>query len=415
MSNLFEKHNPLKVYLAVRFASALLFSVIVTVNLVYEATVVGLNPLQLVLVGTVLETVSFLFEVPTGIVADVYSRKLSVIIGLLLIGLGFTVEGLFPTFIAILIAQVIWGIGFTFVSGAREAWIADEIGEDKAGKAFSKGSQMSLIGSFIGIAISMALANINIRLPIILGGILYSCQSIYLLFFMPEENFHPTPIRKRETFGAMKKTLVTGLGLIRASPVLLTIVVTGLIFGTFSEGFDRLWTPFMIDKFIFPSLWNLKPVTWFGVLAMMANVLAILVIQFAERKTDTNDHKSTARALLVINGILVAVVVAFGLSGNFVMAAITYWLVSMFREARGPIYDAWINQNLEPKVRATVFSMCSQANAVGQISGGPLLGWIATAVSLRLSLILAGVFLVPSLFLYANSIKKHKLIKPTVA
>src|SRR4030042_2667935 len=113
-----NKHNPLKVYSALRFTSALLFSVIVTVNLVYQATVVGLNPLQLVLVGTMLETVSFLFEVPTGIVADVYSRKLSVIIGLLLIGLGFTVEGLFPFFSAVLIAQVIWGIGFTFVSGA---------------------------------------------------------------------------------------------------------------------------------------------------------------------------------------------------------------------------------------------------------------------------------------------------------
>jgi DHA3 family tetracycline resistance protein-like MFS transporter len=406
-----NKHNPIKVYSAIRFASALLFSVIVTVNLVYQATVVGLNPLQLVLVGTLLETVSFLFEVPTGIIADVYSRKLSVMIGLLLIGLGFTVEGLFPFFGAVLIAQVIWGIGFTFVSGAREAWIADEISEEKAGKVYSKGSQMSLIGSLIGIGISMFLANINIRLPIILGGILYSCQSIYLLFFMPEENFHPTPITRRETFGAMKKTLVSGLKLIKVSPVLLTIVITGMIFGMFSEGFDRLWTPFMIDNFVFPTIWNLKPVIWFGILAMVANVLAIVAIRFAEKRTDTNNHKSTVTTLLVVNGILALVVIVFGLTKNFMMAAIAYWLVSMFREVRNPIYDAWMNQNVESKVRATVFSMCSQANAVGQIAGGPLLGWIAVAISLRLSLILAGVVLIPSLFLYANSIKKHKLIE----
>jgi len=408
---IFEKHDPIRVYSTIRFWSALLFSVIVTVNLVYQATVVGLNPLQLVLVGTMLETVSFLFEVPTGIIADVYSRKLSVIIGLLLIGLGFTVEGLFPTFAAILIAQVIWGIGFTFVSGAREAWIADEIGEDKAGKAFSKGSQMSLVGSFVGIAISMALASINIRLPIILGGILYSCQSIYLWFFMSENNFHPTPISKRETFGAMKNTLVTGIKLVKASPVLLTIILAGLIFGMFSEGFDRLWTPFMINSFTFPEIWDMKPVMWFGILAMIANALAIVAVRYAETKTDTNDHKSTVRTLLIVNGGLALVVIVFGLSGNFIMAAVAYWLVSMFREARGPIYDAWTNQNLEPKVRATVFSMCSQANAVGQIAGGPLLGFIATAVSLRLSLVLAGLFLIPSLFLYTNSIKKHKLIE----
>ena len=404
------KHDPIKVYSAIRFASALLFSVIVTVNLVYEATVVGLNPLQLVLVGTMLETVSFLFEVPTGIVADVYSRKLSVVIGLLLIGLGFTVESLFPTFMAILIAQVIWGVGFTFVSGAREAWIADEVGEDQAGKAYSKGSQMSLVGSLIGIGISMALANINIRLPIILGGILYSCQSVYLWFFMPEENFHPTPISKRETFGAMKNTLMMGIKLIKASPVLLTIILAGLIFGMFSEGFDRLWTPFMINNFTFPEIWNLKPVIWFGILAMIANALAILAVRFAEKKTDTNNHKTTVTTLLIVNGVLASVVIVFGLSGNFMMAAVAYWMVSMFREARGPIYDAWTNQNLEPKVRATVFSMCSQANAVGQIAGGPILGWLAVVVSLRVSLVLAGLFLIPSLFLYANSIRKHKIV-----
>ena len=74
----FAKYDPIKVYAMIRFWSSLLFTVIVTVNLVYQATVVGLSPLQMILVGTVLETVSFLFEVPTGIVADVYSRKLSV-------------------------------------------------------------------------------------------------------------------------------------------------------------------------------------------------------------------------------------------------------------------------------------------------------------------------------------------------
>lgn len=404
-----KKHNPLRVYLTIRFLSALLFSVIVTVNLVYQATVVGLNPLQMVLVGTVLETISFLFEVPTGIVADVYSRKLSVIIGLALIGMGFTVEGLFPYFGAILLAQIIWGIGFTFVSGAREAWIADEIGEDKAGKAYSRGAQMALVGLLVGVIINMALANINIRLPIILGGILYSCQSLYLWLFMPEDNYHPTPMAKRETFGKMKETLISALKLIKASPVLLTIVLTGLIFGIFSEGFDRLWTPFVIDNFTFPTLGSLKAVTWFGILSIIANLVAVISVRFAEKRTDINNHRSTVSTLLVTNTLLFLSVVIFGLSNNFVMAAVTYWLVTGFREVRGPIYDAWTNQNVNSKVRATVLSTCSQANSIGQIIGGPILGWIALTVSLRLSLIAAGLVLVPTLFLYNNSVKKHKL------
>ena len=395
-----KKHNALSIYSQLRFTSALLFSVIVTVNLVYQATIVGLNPLQLILVGTMLETVSFLFEVPTGIVADVYSRKLSVMIGLFLIGLGFTIEGVFPYFSAVLIAQVVWGIGFTFVSGAREAWIADELGEDNAGKAYSKGSQMSLMGSLIGIGISMALANVDIRLPIVLGGILYSLQSAYLYFYMPEENYRPIPVSKRESFGKMKETLVEGLHLIKKSSVLLTIVATGLIFGMFSEGFDRLWTPFMLNNFSFPKLWSLKPVTWFGILAMVANLLAIISVRIAEKSTNSNDHKSTVTTLLLTNGLLTIAVIIFAISKNFMMVAVGFWLISMFREVRSPFYNAWMNQNVSSKVRATVFSICSQANSVGQIAGGPILGLVATVISLRFSIALAGIVLVSTLFLY---------------
>jgi uncharacterized membrane protein YczE len=60
----------------------------VTVNLVFMVTVAGLDPLQMVLVGTALELSAFLFEIPTGVVADAVSRKVSVIIGHALIGLG---------------------------------------------------------------------------------------------------------------------------------------------------------------------------------------------------------------------------------------------------------------------------------------------------------------------------------------
>lgn len=69
----------------------------------YHIENVHMNPLQLILVGTALEAVCFTFEIPTGIVADVYSRKLSIIIGLLLIGIGFTIEGSIPDFSIVII------------------------------------------------------------------------------------------------------------------------------------------------------------------------------------------------------------------------------------------------------------------------------------------------------------------------
>ncbi len=405
-----EKSNAIKTYVGLRLFSSLFFAVIVTVNLVYQATIVGLNPLQLVLVGTLLEVVSFLFEVPTGIVADLYSRKLSVILGVFLIGIGFTLEGSIPTFAAVLLAQIIWGIGFTFVSGAREAWIADEVGEENTGKVFMRGQQAGQLGTFVGIAISMALANIDIRIPIILGGIMYSLQALYLAFFMTENNFTPTPMKYRDTFSSMKNTFVAGLKLIRASNVLLLIILTGMIFGMFSEGFDRLWTPYMLNSFVFPTILSFSPVMWFGIISMVATLLAAILTAVLSRKIDTYNHKSTVKALLVVNLFLTIGVIAFGFAGGFVAAVAAYWFAYMFREARGPIYDAWTNQNLEPKVRATVFSMCSQANAFGQIVGGPILGIIASIFALRISILVTGLLLIPTLFLYNYSYTKHKLL-----
>ena len=78
------KLDPRSVYLFIEFSASAFFSMMfVTVSL-YEATVAGLTPVQLILVGTTLEISAFIFEVPTGIVADVYSRRLSIIIGYLI-------------------------------------------------------------------------------------------------------------------------------------------------------------------------------------------------------------------------------------------------------------------------------------------------------------------------------------------
>ncbi len=130
------EHNPTHLFLAISGGRALFNALVFTINLIYQVQTVGLNPLQLVLVGTVLEVTVVLFEVPTGVVADVYSRRLSVIVGLALVGGGFLLEGSIAMFWAVLGAQVLWGIGYTFVSGALQAWLADEIGVDDAGKWF---------------------------------------------------------------------------------------------------------------------------------------------------------------------------------------------------------------------------------------------------------------------------------------
>jgi len=146
-----KKLDAYRVFIALSVLVDFLFSMIFTASMVYQVTRVGLTPLQLVLVGTTLELSVFLFEVPTGVIADIYSRRLSIIIGYFVMGLGFLVEGSFPLFAAILLAQVLWGVGYTFTSGATQAWISDEIGEQNAGRAFLRGNQLGQISGLLGI------------------------------------------------------------------------------------------------------------------------------------------------------------------------------------------------------------------------------------------------------------------------
>ena len=117
-----KKHRAETVYTVYNRWISAFFALAFTVNMVYFVTTAKLDPLQLVLVGTSLEASIFVFEIPTGIVADTVSRRLSVILGVFLMGIGIFLSGLIPVFTPILIAQVIWGLGYTFASGALDAW-----------------------------------------------------------------------------------------------------------------------------------------------------------------------------------------------------------------------------------------------------------------------------------------------------
>jgi len=64
-------------------------------------------------------------------------------------GAGFLVEATLPHFDAILVAQVIWGLGATFLSGATQAWISDEIGDSAASRAFLRASQVRQVHSWL--------------------------------------------------------------------------------------------------------------------------------------------------------------------------------------------------------------------------------------------------------------------------
>ncbi len=408
-----KKLRAYPVFLILEGAGAFLFSMIFAASSIYQVTEAGLSPLQLVLVGTILEASIFLFEVPTGIVADIYSRRMSIIIGYFLIGLGFILEGSIPQFIPILIAQVLWGVGYTFTSGATQAWITDEIGEAAANRAFLRSNQIGQSAALLGIGAGALLGSLRISLPIQLGGLLLLFVGILLILIMPETGFNPTPRGERNSWQNMVHTFRGGLGMLKKRPALVDILFIGLFYGLYSEGFDRLWTKLILDSFSFPVWFNFEPVVWLSAMRAVGMLLSIAASEFALRRVNTISHTSVARSLLSITVVLIAGLFGFALAPQLGWVVVAYWVIYIARNVIGPLYTALVNQSLNSQIRATVLSMGSQVDAVGQIVGGPIVGIVGNLLSVQAAIILSSITLTPILPLFLRTIRRESVETPS--
>ena len=394
-----QNFNPTNIYLLIEIVASTLFPMIFVASSLYQVTTAGLTPLQLVLVGTTLEAAAFVFEIPTGVIADIYSRKLSIIIGFALMGMGFLVEGFFPAFLPILLAQVIWGLGYTFTSGASEAWISDEIGEENANRLFLRATRIGLYASLLGMGLAAFVGGGNISLPIRWGGLGLMVLSLILIFTMPETGFQPTAREDRNTWQHMFHTFREGVAAVRSRPRLMSILGIGLFYGLYSEGFDRLWVKHLLDSFELPAIFTGSQVAFFSALKAVGTIGTIIVMRSVEKRLDTSQPQAIGRAMLFVTGAISASLIGFSLSPVLGFTLAAYLLITVLRTTAIPMYTSWVNQKLDSGTRATVLSMSSQVDAIGQIFGGPGVGLIAKLVSVVAAISTSGLLLSPALFL----------------
>ncbi len=400
-----KKLDAKTIYYSHAFLASFAFGVIFTLNMVYQVEVAHLVPLQLVLVGTALEGSAFIFEIPTGVVADVYSRRLSVIVGIFITGVAFFVQAI-PTFFAIAFGSALWGFGYTFTSGAHEAWITDEVGAENVGPVFLRGGQWGRAGGLIGIPVSVGLANFGLQAPIIAGGVLFLALGILLVLAMPEDGFTPTPREERETWRSMRETVQEGFAIVRARPTLRDFLLIGLFVGLYSEGYDRLWTAHLLEHFTFPDLFGMDAVAWFGLISATISLLGIGANEIVRRKLNLTDMRKSVRTLQALYTLMILTLAGFALTSNFSLAIIVLVAFNVCRGLTYPIQGTWTNQFVHSKVRATVLSVQSQVDALGQTGGGPVLGGVGNAFGVRAAMVAASVILLPVLPLYGRTLRR---------
>lgn len=407
MSSSFIGRRPLPArtaYLWWEGSWSLLQTIAFTLNLLYQVQVAQLGPAQMVLVGAAMEASCFLFEIPTSVVADVFSRRLSALIGAVVVGVGILLQGLLPSFWPIMLAQVVWGLGFTFISGAVDAWITDEVGVDAVPALFTRFQQQHLALTLVGILLAGLLAQVDLRIPLLVAGTGYLALAVVMAPLMPETGFHRTPGSDRPTWTHMSSTFRAGLSAARRPGVVRSFAVIAVIAGASSEVFDRLWTVHVVDAFRLPNLGVLNgTTTWFTLFALIGALTSLATSLIANRVAA--GHLGTLqpqRLLAALTVIQAGGVIGFALLGSLWPALLAMWLRDAARNLAYPVQSAWLARHIDSPARATTISMTSQADALGQVVGGPTLGLLAGRTSVPLAMTVAGLMLTPAALIYAR-------------
>jgi DHA3 family tetracycline resistance protein-like MFS transporter len=344
----------------------------------YYITVAHLDPLQLVLVGTALEASYFVWEIPTGVLADTFSRRLSVIAGTGIVGIAWMGQGLVPVFIAIAGFEILRGLGEALTHGATEAWVAGEVGDDAVEGIFLRETQLTQVAGFVGLPIGVLLAS----------------------FEMPERH-HPRRDAAR-TWRATVGTARRGLWAVRSSALLVALLGAEFFWGAASEASDRLSDAHLLIDLQFPPF-GITPVVGFAALSLAGTIVIIVTAQMTRRVVRRLDEGVVSRSLVLLQLVRIASRAAFALAPTWVLALVPYFFESMIRASFHPLFNAWLIRRTDEDVRATVLSTTSVANALGQVGGGPISGAIGNLYGIPAALLSSAALLFPGALFFARA------------
>ena len=376
---------------------------------VYLVNELHFSPLELVLMGTAMEAAVFLFEIPTGVVADTYSRRLSLIIGFLGTGTAWALVAVVSEPWAVIFLWAFWGISYTFTSGAYEAWITDEVGRENIGSLFLRGKRLGYFGAVAGLGLQVALGVWSLRAGVIAGGLVTIACGLACILVMPETGFRRRPRAERASaFAELRKTALSGARFAWAAPIVLLLIGAELFMGMSSEAFDRLKEAHFLRDVGLPAVGQLDPVVWFGIFWLAGMVMGFVAIGRMIKWVERGGRSVVARSLFAFTLLEMAAMLVFALTGSTWLAIVALLGIFLARDMAWPLYDTWLNKQItDSSVRATVISISGQANAIGQAGGGPVLGVVGNVWGIRAALAAGAVVIAPALALYARAIAHH--------
>lgn len=352
------------------------------VTSLYLVTVAGLSAFELVFLGTAQGITALVFEVPTGVMADTISRKWSIVIAHFVMGTGMLVTGLVTAFPALVLTQMVWGLAWTFSSGADVAWLTDEMEQSpRVPGVLTASARWESVGAVCGLLGFGALAWVaGLSTAIVTAGAGMLVLGVFVAARFTEHNFTPTrQHRWRESASIFRR----GVHLARHDHEILLVLATTLLINGAAEGFGRLFAKRLVDLGL-PA--EMEPIVWLTALGLVTLALSALALRIVETRIDGEGVARSAYAAACFIGALGAIVLAAAPNAATGMAGVLLVQGIAWPVARC-VSVIWVNRRVTSDVRATMQSFLAQAEYLGEISLGLMLGILAQATSIAVAMV----------------------------
>jgi MFS family permease len=362
-----------RTYLALTLLQTLAASFIWGINTLFLLDA-GLNNAEAFAANAFFTVGQVLFEVPTGVVADTRGRQFSYVLGagtLLLSTLLYLVMWqLHASLWGWAIASILLGLGFTFFSGATEAWLVDALRatgfhghlEHVFGRAQTIGGAAMLVGSVSGGLIAQVT---NLGVPYVFRAAVLGVTLVVAVRFMRDQGF--TPDRNVSAATAIRNVVRGAVdGGFRRPPVRWLMLAAPFSFGAGIYVFYAA-QPYLLELYGDKTAYGIAGLA--AAIVAGAQIVGGLIVsrvrRFFARRTDA----------LLIGGVLnVVLLVLVGLVSSFWIALVLLagWALVFAIEA--PLRQAFLNGLIPSQQRATVLSFDALMGSAGGVVAQPALG-----------------------------------------
>lgn len=331
-----------------------------------------------------------LFEVPTGVVADTLGRRVSYLLGTITLAvttaLYYWLWVIESPFWAWAVVSVLLGLGFTFFSGAVEAWLVDALTAAKyrgsLEKVFGRGAAMSGAAMFIGSIAGGAIAQLtNLGVPFILRAVILVIMFIVAALVMRDMGF--TPVGRAHPLQATKRVFQESVKYGIRRPAVRFVMFAS--FFTTGVGFYVFYAlqPYLVELWGDPNAYTIAGLA--AAILSGSQVVGGLIAPWVRQRFQK--RTSTIILSLVMSSL---VLVTLGITRNFWVAFVLLIVWGLVDAAANPVRRAYLNDMIPSAQRATVLSFDSLLGSTGGVVIQPVLGRSADIWGYPGSLILSG-------------------------